>query len=70
VIQTRPPTCLTLFRIGCELCERGDVEAGQVLLQKARELAGEVPEDAFNAGLLEQIDARVNAYEAADGEDY
>jgi hypothetical protein len=59
MLGTEPPKSLILYQIGCELWDRGDVEAGQVLLEKAHELASLTPEDEFCAGLLSRIGDRL-----------
>jgi hypothetical protein len=45
--------------VACELCDRGDVEAGCVLLRSARDLAAETEAEAFSHSLIAQIDQRL-----------
>ena len=65
MINAGPPKCLTFFRIGCELCERGDIEAGQVLLERAREIATLSRSDPFMDGLVGRIDSSLEIYASA-----
>gem|GEM_PF-6738603 len=60
MIDAEPPESLTLFREGCELCDRGDLEAGRVLLEQAKSLAEESANDSFSQELLVQIHARLD----------
>ena len=59
MVDSDPPKSLRFFRVGCELCDRGDLEEGAILLRHARGLASEENSDAFTQGLLEQIEYRL-----------
>ena len=61
MVDSDPPKSLRFFRIGCELCDRGDFEEGSVLLEMAKSLAQEAGNDAFAVGLVEQIDYRLGS---------